>query len=1109
MTNSYDIIEYKFKSFTKKFYINKIIKGLILTLTVFLSFGLLLLILEYFLYFNKFQKIFLVLLFSTTNIISVVILVFLPFLKYLGILKTLNKKSINDLIVDHFPEIKDRLWNIIELQNNSSSDIFSEELIIASIDQKIEEVKSFKFTDAIDFKKNLKFLYFLLASFILILFISFFSPSLVKNSTHRLRNYNVEFERPSPYSIIIKNDSLSIGKGDDFKLIVYVTSKKEFENFYISFNNNNFLMNSDSLGFYSFNFSNLNNDVTFKFVIDDYNSINYNLVVLDKPGIKSFKINIFKPNYTLLENEVYDNLTEVVVPVGTNIKFSINTYNTESIFINGYSDIVQNVKQIDDGIFEFSLDFKKDSYFTIGLKNDNFSIDNFLSFNIKTIQDDFPSISVVGLADSIDLSKMFFKGFINDDYGFSTLNFVTSVEGQDKEIQIINIEKNQLQQNFYYSFDFSKYKNSSNRIDYYFEIFDNDQINGFKSAVSDLFSFTFPDSKDVLDFQDEKFQDIEQLLSQSSNLNSQLQKEILDLKEKLINSQLTNWEKKSILSDINNKKQLLEKSLGEIRDKNEELNNYLKSFTQQDEQILEKQKQIQEMLEQVFSDDLKKMLDEFNKMMQDLSKKNPNNENDKLEISLDDLSKQLDKNIELLKKMQIEQKLDLLSQQLKEMSDINNKISDDVEKGVKLDSLVQKEKQLEKNFKNFTDQYSDIQKLNDELENPINLLDLKNESDQIKQEFQNSLSNMEKGNKKKSQESLKKNSEKMNNLSFMFQQMIDEAFKEQQTENLSDLMQILDNLVTFSFAQEKVILPVFRNEFSSLIFGQQKKLSSDFKVIEDSLYSLSKREPSVNMVINKEIVNIKSNFKGIDNSFTLNNFSQIPINQQNILTSSNNLALFLSEIIKNMQEQMANSQPGNQNCQKPGGKNPKPSNSASSQNMQKSLQQQLEKIMKMMKDGKQGSSLNNEMGKAISQQEKMHQMLQEMMNQGQVGSSAYETLKKADQLLNQVREDILRNNVTNSTIERQKQILTRLLEADKAENERDLDDKRKSNTATNQFISETAKFFENQNTNNNFEEKLLKNKLILNNYYQKKYQNFIYQLDSINGEIHRNRINGK
>ena len=72
--------------------------------------------------------------------------------------------------------------------------------------------------------------------------------------------------------------------------------------------------------------------------------------------------------------------------------------------------------------------------------------------------------------------------------------------------------------------------------------------------------------------------------------------------------------------------------------------------------------------------------------------------------------------------------------------------------------------------------------------------------------------------------------------------------------------QILDNLVTFSFAQEKNITPVFRSDFSSIIFGQQKKLGADFEIIKDSLYSLAKREPSVDMVVNKEIVNIKSNF---------------------------------------------------------------------------------------------------------------------------------------------------------------------------------------------------------------------------------------------------------
>nr|MDA3930508.1 hypothetical protein [Prolixibacteraceae bacterium] len=143
--------------------------------------------------------------------------------------------------------------------------------------------------------------------------------------------------------------------------------------------------------------------------------------------------------------------------------------------------------------------------------------------------------------------------------------------------------------------------------------------------------------------------------------------------------------------------------------------------------------------------------------------------------------------------------------------------------------------------------------------------------------------------------------------------------------------------------------------------------------------------------------------------------------------------------------------------------------------------------------------MEGEMGKALSQQEKMQNMLQKMMNQGNVGSDAFETLKEAEQLLNKTREDIIRNNISNKTINRQKEILTRLLKAENAENEREIDDKRKSNTAEQQRISETAKYFDNNISNDNFNEKLILNKLILKKYYQSKYQNYINQLDSING----------
>lgn len=165
--------------------------------------------------------------------------------------------------------------------------------------------------------------------------------------------------------------------------------------------------------------------------------------------------------------------------------------------------------------------------------------------------------------------------------------------------------------------------------------------------------------------------------------------------------------------------------------------------------------------------------------------------------------------------------------------------------------------------------------------------------------------------------------------------------------------------------------------------------------------------------------------------------------------------------------------------------------------MQKSLQQQLEKMMQMMKNGEQGSKMNGEMGKALAEQEKMKDMLQKLMNQGNVGSGAHETLKQAEQLLDKVREDIIRNNLSDNTLKRQQQILTRLLEADNAQNERDLDDKRKSTTADQKRQSETAKYFDNYNSNDKFEERLIRNKLTLNRFYQLKYQNYINQLDSI------------
>ena len=1095
MNTDYSVIEIKIIQFIKKHYLSKLIKGILFSSLIFIVLSILLLIVEYFSFLSPIQKSILLLIYLIIQILAFIFYIVLPFLGFIGINIKISKQLINQTIVSYFPEIKDKLWNLFEFKNYNNNELYSEELVLASIDQRINSIKHFNFSDAVQLKKHLKLLYIFLFFIVLSsLFISFF-PSIITNSGNRLVNFSKSYIKPSPFNYSILNEDLSVGKGNSFILKVKVEASKSYENISLKFGGNNYLMKEDSLNHYSYQFNNINNSISLSFVTDNYESEKYTLTVLPKPLLSSFKVQINKPKYTNLKNDQFENITEFIVPLGSICSFSFDAFETDTIIIR---DEQLKTYYITDN-FQWKRNITNDSQLSISLKNKHFEMNDLLKIEITTINDDYPSITLKQIVDSIDFTSVYFKGQLDDDYGFNKLNFMVKIDNQIDTVYQVQIIPNLLQQDFLYAFDFNEFKNTSDYIEYYFEIFDNDAINGSKSSISEIFSFTFPNANDIFEYQDKQFENIEDILANSMNVTRELKKDLMNLQEKIINSDLTDWERKEIIKNIFSKRKSLEETIQKIQEKNEEMNNYMDSFTDENKELAEKQQQIQNILEEVMSDELKKLMDEFNKMMNDFNQSKMNELTEKIDISLDDLSKQLDRNLELLKKMKIEKQLELITSDIQKHIKKQENLINEIEKGQQPQNLLEQQSKEKESIIELEKQYNDIEKLNQELEEPLNLYDFNKEFDEIEKEFNNSVEQQKKNNKKKSQESMQNNKSKMENLAFMMTQMKDAAFAEQNSESLANLFQILDNTIIFSFEQEKLINSTNNNEFNSQLFIDQKKIYKDFQVIKDSLYALSKREPSVDMAVNKEIVNIENNFKNIDRDLTENRVPQARLSQQNVLTSANNLALFLSEVIKNIQQQMANSMPGNQNCQKPGN-NPNPNSMGNSlKSMQQSMQQQLEKMMQMMKDGQNGQQMNGEFGKALSQQEKMQNMLQQMMNQGNVGSDAYETLKQADQLLNKIREDILRNNISGQTINRQKEILTRLLEAENAENERELDDKRKSNTAEEQRISETAKYFDNTKSSDNFKEKIVKQKLVLMKYYQKRYQDYVNQLDSING----------
>ena len=148
-------------------------------------------------------------------------------------------------------------------------------------------------------------------------------------------------------------------------------------------------------------------------------------------------------------------------------------------------------------------------------------------------------------------------------------------------------------------------------------------------------------------------------------------------------------------------------------------------------------------------------------------------------------------------------------------------------------------------------------------------------------------------------------------------------------ENMEDLRALLENLLTLSFDQESVLSEIKQtniNDPKYVLLGQEQvKLKSDAKMIEDSLFALSKRIEQIQPVVNKEMNQIND---GIDNALSYigerktRNAAQ---QQQYAMTALNNLALLLDEAMKELQKQAAaDKKPGGGTCNNPGGSNPKP-----------------------------------------------------------------------------------------------------------------------------------------------------------------------------------------
>ena len=1078
----------KVEAFKRKYYLNLFLKGSILTLTFIFVYFLLASLLEYNLWLGKGARFFIFTSFFALIAFCIYLFLKAP-LAWWVYKKGLGQEDSAKLIGKHFPGVGDRLLNVLQLASSPTS-----ALAEAGIFQKANSFKQVSFEAAINLKQNSKYLKYFGMAVAAILILLIFNKQIFTLSTQRIVQFNQEFSPQAPFKFNVENQGLTAFFNEDFSLQLSLTGEAIPNAAYIVSGAQRWKMESLDRGKFSYIFEKLQQDVDLQFEASGFYSSVYKIQLINRPELTKINVDLLYPSYIGKKTEHLSNAGNLEIPEGTKVTWKIGTTNSTKASISFSSVSGKNeMPLIDNQLFNFSKNIKDPDHYSILLENEKSKNKDQITYAIDVIKDQHPQIVVDNLRDSILFKNILLGGSLTDDYGVTALKLnYQIVKGRNvqatKSIDIpLNSARNQ--QNFFYRWAVDSLAlQPGDKLTYHLQVWDNDGVNGRKSTRSSEYIFALPSEEELKTEISKSQQNAESKIDQSLQKAKELKQSIDDAQEKLRGKQSLDWQDKKMLEELIQQKQKLDEAVKNLQKENSLLEQKKESFSEESERIKEKSEQIQKIMDELLDEETKKLFQELEKLLKEnadpsqlqklldkMDRKEINMEKElertlelfkqlqydyKLEQAIDEIKQQKEKQEELLKKTQelagekpekseikdskSVEKNDEKSD--KEKADGKDSKSADSEKENKnekptAEELAKEQEYLKKESEEFKKTVDELEKMGEEM-NESQDTPSEQQMKELEELQEQSKEQLKQGKPKKSSEQQKKAVQQMSQMQKKLEGMQNSMEMEMDMANLESLRQILHGLIKLSYDQEGLMKDFNQVQQTDPRYIQlsqnQLKVKDDAKVLEDSLLSLSKKDPFLGSVVTKEVGDLNDHLDKASLNVKERKKSNASSEMQFSMTSINNLALMLNDHFDMMMDMMANAKPGAGKGKKKG--------KANQPNLGK-LQQQLNQQMQDIKNGcKSGRQLSEEFARMAAEQERIRRALQEMQ----------EKLKKEGGKIpggdlpgkmEQTEIDLVNKQITEQTIRRQNEIITRLLEAEKSMREQNQQEERKGETA--------------------------------------------------------------
>ncbi len=1043
---------------------------------------------------------------SRTVLFSVVVfstltMFIINLLPTLGKIFSFDKKLTLDKLAfeigSHFPEVRDKFSNSLQLYFTLDQNPgVSKSLQWQGIVNGIIDPERYDYSVVVDKKKLQKSFLRFLASLFLFTLLCFIFSSSFGFAFYRLVNFNKSFLPPPPFSLVIYPKYETVKKGENVRIVVKAQGKspqiitlkikeKQQEEF------ESIPLNIDSGNIYVYQYPSIKTTIKFfaeaDWATEKVTSDIGEIVVIDNPIVKTIQGVVNFPAYTRKPPLYFsEQNADLNVLKGSQVHLSIlANKNVKEGQIYLLKERKENTLQYDTNVAKLSVEDRKanatftanfNGFYFVQLRDyDNLEIINPIQYRINVYDDAYPVVKLLEPETDVKVTEGALLPMminISDDFGFSSLLLKYRLSYSDyttpwKEFKTISIPIpfDKTETNVAYIWDLNALQISpSEEYEFYIEVYDNDRVTGPKSSKTGLLRVKLPSLEEVLTesskAQENITKELDKVLKEANEVKKEMEKIERQLNKEKTQNQI-DWSEKKKAENLLNKQKELSSKLSEIQ---KNLENLTKKMTENNllsPETLQKYLELQKLLKEVNSPELKRLQQQLEQALQKLSPEDIKRALENYKFDEEQFRKNLERTIKILKRLQAEQKAEALQKMAEELLRKQEELQKQLENTNPNDQnlrnrLSTQQEQIRKDLNAIENELKKLSDIMKEIGKDMPLSELEKAEQELAPEetakdMENAADAIQKSNFNRARQSQEKAKNRLQKFASQMKKVRDEINNKVTKEAIEKLEKALNDMMTLSREQAKLKKETQNTDYNSVKIPEQARTQSNLTEslleLANSLFELSQKSFSVTPEMARNLGEALNSMQKAVESLENRNLSSAKQQQEQAIQAMNRASIQMQNMLSQLQNQGT--------CDNPGGmgENGKGNSFNFMQRLQQiaSSQQMINQMAQQLANDNRGQLSQEQqaqLARIIADQGRAQKALEELANErkrfGEQDPRILGNLNKIVKEMEEVISDLKSGKIDSETLKRQDRILSRLLDATKSVYERDYEERRES-----------------------------------------------------------------